>query len=95
MSQHLSEDSPTEQMKTTVEVPKETRDSIISKVMLAKAQGNSDIETTREGLELFTGEGYLKDCVNINGVRVHVYGTMEATFKADQRSVVELENRPE
>lgn len=78
-----------------IEVPKETRDSIISKVMIAKSQGNSDIETTREGVEIFTGPGYLKDYVNINGVRVHVYGTMEGTFKAEQRSVIELENRAE
>lgn len=76
-----------------VEVPLETRESLQSKVMFAKAQGLSDIETTREGLELLAGPGYLKDYITYSGVNIHVYGTMEASYKADQRSVIELNNR--
>lgn len=73
----------------------ETRDDVITKVMVAKSQGESDIEVSREAIELFTGAGYLKDYVSINGVKVHVYGTKEATEAAEKRTVIELENRAE
>lgn len=86
----LSEDSQAEPMK-----PSETRDTLQNKIMFAKAQGLTDIESTKEAIEQFTGPDYLLNYVCINGVKVHVYGTMESTYASEKRTVIELENRPE
>ncbi len=63
--------------------------------MFAKSQGISDIEVSKDGLELFMGPGYLMNYAIINGVKVHIQGTMESSYAAEKRSVIELENRTE